>query len=155
MRQLLIDGHNLIGQMPGLSLADFDDEQKLVALLRRYAARKRARIVVVFDSGQPAGQSRELSGGGVQAVFAGSHTNADRVLIERMRELQRPQDWALVSSDRAIQSEATRRHVRAIESAKFAEELSPTEAPQPSEPDDDKPDSEGDVSRWLDLFQKK
>ena len=31
---LLIDGHNLIGQIPELSLADEDDEGKLVMLLR-------------------------------------------------------------------------------------------------------------------------
>src|SRR5262245_8805655 len=36
---LLVDGHNLIGQMPGLSLADPDDEAQLVLLLRGYAMR--------------------------------------------------------------------------------------------------------------------
>lgn len=33
----LIDGHNLIARTPGLSLADPDDEAKLVQLLRRWA----------------------------------------------------------------------------------------------------------------------
>ena len=40
MQKLLIDGHNLIGQTPGLSLADPNDEQKLIVMLRKYAARK-------------------------------------------------------------------------------------------------------------------
>ena len=157
MLQLLIDGHNLIGQMPGLSLADFDDEEKLVAMLRQYAARRRARIVVVFDSGSPGGRSRELSGGGVEAHFAGSHTNADRVLMERIRELKRPQEWTLVTSDHAIQNEAARRRMRTIEAVEFARLLSPPhstqESPRPEA--DDKPDREDDVSKWLDLFGKK
>ena len=36
---ILIDGHNLIGQMPGLSLEDPHDEEMLVTLLRSYRAR--------------------------------------------------------------------------------------------------------------------
>ena len=160
MLQLLVDGHNLIGQMPGLSLADFDDEERLVALLRRYAARRRARIVVVFDSGQTAhitGRSREFSGGGVEAVFAGSHTNADRILMERMRNVQRPQDWALVSGDRAIQGEAQRRRVRIIEPAEFARSLSPRRASSKRSAThaEGKPEAGGDVDEWLELFGKK
>ncbi|HLF26071.1 MAG TPA: NYN domain-containing protein [Anaerolineae bacterium] len=160
MRQLLIDGHNLIGQMPDLSLADLDDEEKLVALLRKYAARRRARIVVVFDSGMAGhsgGRSQTLSGGGVEAVFAGSHTDADRVLIERMRELKRPREWALVSSDRAIQAAAERHRVSVVEAAEFAKMLAPPKPAEkpPDEDRDDKPDREDNISQWLRLFKRK
>ena len=157
MLQLLIDGHNLIGQMPGMSLADFDDEEKLVAKLRRYAARRRARIVVVFDSGLPGGRSQPLSGGGVEAIFAGSHTDADRVLIERIRAAKRPQTWTLVSSDRAIQREAARRRMPVQESADFARTLVPVDSPPKPLPtrSNDKPEREDDVKGWLDIFKKK
>ena len=157
MIQLLIDGHNLIGQMPGMSLADFDDEQALVALLRRYAARRRASIVVVFDSGLPGGTAGNLSGGGVKAVFAGSHTNADRVLIERIRAEKRPQMWTLVSGDRAIQEEARRRRMRVQESAEFARLLSPPAAAKKTSRarETEKPDREEDVSGWIDVFKKR
>ena len=158
MLQLLIDGHNLIGQMPGLSLADFDDEEKLVAMLRKHAARRRAWIVVVFDSGSPGGRSRALSGGGVDAVFAAEgHTTADRVLIERIRTVKHPQDWALVSSDHAIQNEARQRRMRVIESTEFASML----LPPPTSRDvavsgvGEKPDAGGDIDEWLKLFGKK
>ena len=102
MQKLLIDGHNLIGQTPSLSLADPNDEQKLIVMLRKYAARKNARIVVVFDSGNPGGKSKELSGGNVTAIFAGAHTIADRILMERIRELKSSGDWIVVSSDREV-----------------------------------------------------
>ena len=36
----LIDGHNLIGRMPGISLDDPDDEARLVAQLRAFCARE-------------------------------------------------------------------------------------------------------------------
>ncbi|MCG8348305.1 MAG: hypothetical protein MI924_11065, partial [Chloroflexales bacterium] len=49
---VLVDGHNLIGQLPNLNLADHDDEAQLVMLLRHYTTRKRGRrVVVVFDHG--------------------------------------------------------------------------------------------------------
>jgi hypothetical protein len=154
MIQLLIDGHNLIGQMPGMSLKDFDDEEQLVRRLRGYALRKRARIAVVFDSGVPGGKSQLLSGGGVEAIFAGSHTNADRILIERIHAEKRPQLWTLVSGDRAIQEEARRCRMRVQESADFAKLLSPPAAAGKSSPTD-KPDQEEDVSGWIDIFKSK
>jgi len=43
---LLIDGHNLIGQIPDISLSDPDDEAKLVLLLRRYTTARPGRQAV-------------------------------------------------------------------------------------------------------------
>ncbi|HEY1409924.1 MAG TPA: hypothetical protein VF434_13360, partial [Promineifilum sp.] len=74
----LIDGHNLIARTPDLSLADPDDEAKLVALLRRWAmADRRRKVTVIFDGGLPAGESRNLSGSGVKAIFAPNNADAD------------------------------------------------------------------------------
>ena len=81
MQKLLIDGHNLIGQTPGLSLADPNDEQKLIVMLRRYAARKQARIVVIFDSGNPGGKSKELSGGRWQKSLAKQSRSASTFVL--------------------------------------------------------------------------
>lgn len=153
MQHLLIDGHNLIGQMPDLSLADLDDEQQLIVLLRKYAARRRAQIVVVFDSGLPGGKSRELSGGGVTAIFAGSHTNADRILMERIRELKKPGEWIAVSSDREVQQAAARRHLIVWPSPVFAARLI---APPPASGKASAPVeaevSQDDVNEWLNVF---
>jgi len=49
---ILIDGHNLIGRMPVLSLADPDDERQLVTLLLAYRARTKKAVTVVFDPGE-------------------------------------------------------------------------------------------------------
>ena len=48
---IMIDGHNLIGKIPGLSLDDPDDEEKLLVRLRAYRARTGKRLVVYFDPG--------------------------------------------------------------------------------------------------------
>jgi uncharacterized protein len=154
MQHLLIDGHNLIGQMPDLSLADLDDEQQLIVQLRKYAARRRAQIIVVFDSGSPGGKSRELSGGGVTAIFAGSHTNADRILMERIRELKKPGEWIAVSSDHEVQQAAARRRLIVWPSPVFAVRLAaqPLPASGKASTPVEAEVSQDDVNEWLNIF---
>ena len=78
----LIDGHNLIARVPGLSLADPDDEVKLLQLLKRWAAADtRRKVTVIFDKGLPGGEAKHLSGGGVRAIFAPDNRSADALII--------------------------------------------------------------------------
>ncbi len=149
----LIDGHNLIAQTPGLSLDDPDDEARLVLALRRFSARKRQKITVVFDHGMPGGWSRDLSTGPVQVVFAGSHTNADRVIIERIREAKVPTNIKVVSSDNEIRRAAQARRCEAISSQDFARTLL---APPPREernPRDNVSLSKDEIKEWMRLFK--
>lgn len=158
MQKLLIDGHNLIGQTAGLSLADPHDEQKLVVMLRQYAARKNARIVVIFDSGNPGGKSKELSGGNVTAVFAGTHTIADRILMERIRELKNSGDWIVVSSDREVRQAALQRRMNVWSSADFAKKMGPPpQRDAPAEPPEAKDSglTKSEVDEWLRLFKQE
>ena len=152
----LIDGHNLIAQMPGLALSDPDDEVKLVLRLRRYSARKKQKITVVFDHGIPGGWSRELSTGPVQVVFAGSHSNADKVILERIREAARPTEIKLVSSDGELQRAAEARRVEVITSQEFAQMLvkPPPSKPRPN-PREDVRLSKDEVREWMRLFKKR
>ena len=127
---LLIDGHNLIGrgQLPGLRLDDPDDEAKLVARLRPYCARARKRATVVFDHGLPGGRS-ELSGGGVEVVFASAGRTADSILRERVRRARDPRGLTVVTSDNEVIAAARARGARVLRSEEFAAQLS---APPPA-----------------------
>jgi predicted RNA-binding protein with PIN domain len=151
---LLIDGHNLIGQVPSISLADADDEAQLVMLLRRYATSKRGRqVVVVFDRGVY-GHPQHLDGYGVTCHFAMSPHDADAQLIRRIGALRRPGDWTLVSSDRQVTRVARERGMRVIGAREFASRLlAPTALP--AEAREEKRDvrlSEAEVAEWLQLF---
>lgn len=154
----LIDGHNLIARMPGISLDDPDDEAKLVQLLRRWAmADRRRKVTVIFDAGLPAGESRLLSGGGVKAVFAPNNSSADAVLIRRIEAIGNPPEFVVVTSDRAIADVATRRRVAVLGSDTFAAEmivdrrLGPGKDVQPNRPDAPAMSSE-EMQEWLALF---
>ncbi len=152
---LLIDGHNLIAHMPGISLQDPNDESMLVLSLRAYNARTRKKITVIFDHGVPGGWSRELSTGPVEVVFAGSHTNADRVLIERIRAAKNPSGLLVVSSDREVRQAAQGRGARVISATEFVARLLSLSAPRQAEVADDVRLSPAEVEEWMRLFTKK
>ena len=149
---LLIDGHNLIGQMPDLDLEDPDDEAKLVARLRTYCARARKRATVVFDHGLPGGRSLPLSGGGVEVVFASAGRKADGILCERLRRARDPRGLTVVSSDGEVLAAARARHARVIRSEDFALQLSSPRSVETDEAARDRPISSQEVEEWLSLF---
>ncbi len=149
----LIDGHNLIGQLPDIALDDPNDEAKLVQRLIGFAARTRKKIVIIFDQGLPGGYSG-LSTHSVKVIFAAAHqTNADKIMAERIRSIPDPANWTVVSSDREILSAAQTRGMRPMSAAQFAHSLRrpPTIAPDPSENPNPiiKPE---DIDEWLRLF---
>jgi predicted RNA-binding protein with PIN domain len=147
----LIDGHNLIGKLPDIDLADPDDEAKLVLKLRTYCARTRRRVTVVFDHGLPGGKSHELSGGGVDVRFASTTRTADGILRERIRKSKNPRGITVVTSDRRIITDAEARGARVVRSEDFADQLAG--APAKGAEQDDKP-SDGDVAYWMAQFKK-
>jgi hypothetical protein len=146
----LIDGHNLIGRLPDLRLDDPDDEAKLAARLRTYSARTGRRITVVFDQGLPGGCSRELSGGGVEVVFAASGHTADGILCERIRRARDPRGLTVVTSDREVIAAAQARGARVMRSEEFAAQLG---TPRSASVEQDVHLSEEEVEEWLKVFE--
>ena len=51
----IIDGHNLIPKIPGLSLQEMDDEQHLLEMLQEFCRRQRKQVEVFFDNAPPGG----------------------------------------------------------------------------------------------------
>jgi hypothetical protein len=151
----LIDGHNLIGQLPDISLADPNDEAKLVQKLAGFAARTGKKIVVIFDSGITGGKSR-LSTGMVEVVFATPRTNADRIMIERIQDAKDPLYWVVVSSDNQVLGAAQRRRMKAIRSHDFAQLMRPAAARDKEESDGREVyPSPAEVEMWLKIFTQR
>lgn len=152
----LIDGHNLIAHMPDLSLADPNDEVKLVQRLKGYMMRRRKKCTVVFDNGLPGGTNPHLSNSQVEVVWARSGSEADRVLQERIRAARTPAQWQVVTSDQKVAHQAQQRGMRVINSADFAGELAAASAP--AAPDDEDPNPvvpPREVEEMLRLFGER
>ena len=149
--QWLIDGHNLIGQMPNLWLDDPHDEEKLLAYLRRFRARTGHRLTVVFDAGHTHQSGSKQSRGGISVQFVSSGQIADQAIIRRIRRVRNPQEMMVVTSDQAVARVAQQVGVRVTPAGEFAQQLlqaSPTG-------EDDRIDvnlSADEVDEWLDIF---
>jgi uncharacterized protein len=154
----LIDGHNLIGQLPDLSLNDPNDEAQLVQKLNGFAARTGKRCVVIFDHGLPGGKSR-MSTGSVEVVFASRPGEADDVMLRRIHEIRDAKGWIVVSSDNRVLDVARQKRMGTLRSADFAQLLhdAPTRiAGKPPPPTaNDKPSyvSPDEVEEWLKKFK--
>jgi len=117
---MIVDGHNLIPHLPGLSLGDIDDEGQLIRILQEYARVRRKKIEVYFDQAPTASAGvRKL--GLVQAHFIRSGTTADEAIMARLRSLgKRAKNAQVVSSDRQVQQAARAHHAGVISSSEFA-----------------------------------
>lgn len=154
--QYLIDGHNVIGKLSDISLKDPNDEAKLVQKLSSFVARTKRRCVVVFDHGLPGGSSR-MSTGGVRVVFASHRSNADRVMMERIRKERNPKMWTVVSSDNEVLSLARRHKMGTMQSAQFVGVMRnppPPEKPSVGEAADVRL-SAAEVEEWMKIFEGK
>lgn len=147
----LIDGHNLIQAMPGISLEDPHDEAKLVGALRGLMIGQGKKCTVIFDGGLPGGSSR-LSCNRVEVVFASSGQEADSRIINRIRNMRNASGWVLVSSDGRIREAAKRRKMAMLYAHKFAQLLEPKPARPNENEAHDSPLSDSDLQDWLHAF---
>lgn len=148
---ILIDGHNLIGRLPMLSLQDPDDEEKLVRLLVSYRARSGRSVTVVFDSGSEFALPQTRRQGGVEVVFAPHGGSADAVIALRVQRSRDPRSWLVVTSDRGLAEGVTRQGARVQSAEAFAAGLEPALADSPDWKD--APPTPEEVESWLAVFE--
>jgi predicted RNA-binding protein with PIN domain len=153
----LIDGHNLIGQMPNLHLSDPNDEEILLEYLRRYRARTGHQLTVVFDAGQSYRPATKKKQSGITVQFAPHGQTADRLITERVRRIKNPQAMIVVTSDRAVQQAAQQMGVRVVTAQEFSRQLlNLSTAAKPSDEDvqANRQLSADEVEEWLSIFEQ-
>ena len=116
----IIDGHNLIPKVPGLTLRAMDDEMQLVELLGDFSRQQRKQVEVYFDNAPPGGV-RARNYGLVTARFVRQGSTADDAIRAKLKRLGRSaRNWTVVSSDRAVQAAARAAQSRIMTSEAFA-----------------------------------
>jgi predicted RNA-binding protein with PIN domain len=150
---ILIDGHNLIGKIPSISLQDPDDEEQLVRSLIAYRARTGRRITVVFDPGGAFALPESRRYGGVEVVYPPQGSDADAVIARRVRRSRDRQSWLVVTSDQDLGRTVTALGARFLSAEAFAADLGPP--PADATGWKDTPPAPEEVEAWLALFQDR
>ena len=153
---LIIDGHNLIPKVRGLSLDVIDDETQLLELLQEYCQRTHKKVEVYFDNAPP-GQPRARTYGNLIARFVRAGKSADRAIQEKLVRLRgEARNWTVVSSDREVQAAARAARAGVLPSEEFARQLQATLTGAPDTPDrSDETLSNAELEDWLRLFGEK
>jgi predicted RNA-binding protein with PIN domain len=150
----IIDGHNLIGALPDISLHDPEDERQLITRLQAFLSRNRKRAVLYFDDRAP-GARAFYHTPNLQVRFVGRPRSADDAIRDHIERLGREAtNWTVVSTDRAVRSLARRSGAVSMTSQAFAAQMSrphdlPADAEKPSAPA-----SEGEIAAWERLFNQ-
>ncbi len=153
----LIDGHNLIPKVDGLSIASIDDEIQLIQRLQVFHQQTGKKIEVYFDNAPP-GYNRTQRFGAVSAHFIRQGSTADAAIQRRLEKLGRAAStWTVVSSDRQIQAAARGVHARIVSSEEFATEMAQhkSEGASGIEENAEISLSPAEVEDWLRLFGNK
>jgi predicted RNA-binding protein with PIN domain len=151
----LIDGHNLIGRMRGLPLADPDDEALLVARLRTFCSREQTTVTVYFD-GAVVSATRDPARAGVTARFIAPPQTADAAIARHLGRLGREaRNWTVVSSDSAVVEASRRRGARVESSDAFARRLETAAARAPFEEKPRPPITPDEIADWEAAFKKR
>jgi predicted RNA-binding protein with PIN domain len=120
----IIDGHNLIPRVPGMSLQDADDEIQLVKLLQEFCRINRKQVEVYFDNAPP-GSPGARNYGAVVARFIRQGGTADEAIRKKLVRLGgEARNWTVVSSDREVQANARSVRAKILPADVFAEQLS-------------------------------
>jgi len=148
----LVDGHNMLGQIPGLTLESPADRQRLVRTLDGFARARRCRITVVFDGDPPARWKEEMQFGRVRVLHSGRGRSADDSILAAIRRSRAPGDIMLVTSDRALYERGRHLGAKALLGHKFRERIA--SAAGNAERSAEKPDQvdRDEVDYFLRLF---
>jgi len=152
----LIDGHNLIPKIPGMSLAEIDDETRLIEVLQDYYRVRRQRIEVFFDQAPPTRGGRKSVGSVViHSVRQGK--TADQAILDRLGQLGKSaKNWTVVSSDRQVRAGARDLGASLLSSEEFvAQLLAARRSAQVEQKENPAPPGPDEVDDWLRLFRNR
>jgi predicted RNA-binding protein with PIN domain len=149
----IIDGHNLIPKIPGLSLQDIEDEIQLVKMLQEFCRINRKRVEVFFDNAPP-GQPVARNYGSVVARFVREGGTADQAIHSKLKRLGgEARNWTVVSSDREVLVNARNLRSKVISSEVFAQQLMEVLGESAESPLDSQSElSPQEVEDWMQIF---
>jgi len=138
--RVIVDGNNLLFAMRDHAPLPPLGRETLVKLLDRWAGQAGVRVLVVFDGPMPkGGLAQQMSTRRVDVRFS-APKSADDIIAELLASAKSSWELRVISSDRALRKEASRRHSAHTDCVRFIEEVFSAIAPShSSRPEASKP----------------
>ena len=150
--QYIIDGHNLIPHVGGLSLKDLEDEQALIDILTPFLRGTSSRALVFFDKAAQ-GHEGKRNFGLVQAVFVPASQSADTAIENHIQKLgASARNLTLVSSDRRVQAAGRAWHMTVLSSAELAKKIQEQAESRTAQTGSELSLSPEEIAHWEELF---
>lgn len=123
MKKIVIDGHNLIPKVGGISLSDPEDENKLIAMVSEYCRLARVSVELFFD-GSPPGTATTSRHGLVNVHHIRQGMTADDAIIQYLRRAgNNARNLRVISSDRRVRTEAKALGAAVMTSEQFSTQM--------------------------------
>lgn len=147
----LIDGNNVMAQIPGWRRDMSGAKKRLLLALAALVAARKVKVKAVFD-GTP---DREFPEGcvykSVRVHYARTGSDADTRIREMVEQAGSKRDIVVVSSDKPLTSRVKQMGAQVISSGNFRRMLQEAASLEPEKPGDQETI---DVNEWLKIFQK-
>lgn len=158
MQRIIIDGYNVVFTDDRMRKAAIRDRQSgrglLIQALREYVEQRDVQVTLVFDGRGHMADAEAVLPGRLQIVYSARGQTADELILQTLREADRPQSYLVVTSDRRdIGGEASAMGARVIGSKRFLDQLADDPAQEP--PAAEKPDPDADdTDYWISQFER-
>ena len=154
----VIDGDNLIGSSPDISLEDPEARSKLLRILTKFQGNKKVNVIVVFDGMPEKGVQREDICSKFCVRYPHPGLSADDEIRRIFNDFNYFKDVILVSSDRELKDYARKKGAKTLNSIEFYFELKRISRLHGKKEETkkriDAQLSDREVDQWLKIFDK-
>jgi predicted RNA-binding protein with PIN domain len=151
----IIDGHNLLHSVDKDDGSESISDVQLCRIISSYLKLTGHNGEIIFDGTGPPDKSGFGGIGNLEVFFAGSSTDADTVIEDKITANSAPKRLEIVSSDRRLRKAARARKAISIKSEVFWDNMQKqlTRKRTAKEPAAKRQGlSESETKRWLDIF---
>jgi predicted RNA-binding protein with PIN domain len=154
----IIDGNNLIGSIPDITLDDPKARRKVIEIVRKYQENKKNAVIIVFD-GEPDGNfHRQPLNEKFTVIYPRYGDSADDEIKRILNRYTYFKDVTLVTSDRELKTFAKKKGARTINSIEFHYELRRKYRAQGIKENNQKRIdarlSDNEIDQWMKIFEE-
>jgi len=119
----IIDGNNLVGCFPDITLDDPEARSRLLFVIRKFQENKKNNIIIVFDGESDEGMRNQMTSSKFTIVYPEIGNSADDEIKEILSGFNYFKDVVVVTSDRELKTFARKKGAKTINSIEFYFEL--------------------------------